>query len=79
MTFGLDNIWGYDPVTLRRTTQFMAYGQGMTDPKQLDALVDQPPFTRMPPYALRWFASRICSRGALNRWLSPRSARRCRG
>jgi hypothetical protein len=51
MIYGIDNIWGYDPVVLRRTVQFMAYSQGMTNSKQLDELVDQPPFHQLPPYA----------------------------
>ncbi len=48
----MDNIWGYDPVVLRRTLEFLAYGQGVTDSKQLDKLVDQTPFSRLPPYAV---------------------------
>jgi hypothetical protein len=51
MIYGIDNIWGYDPVVLKRTVQFIAYSQGMTDPKALDELVDQPPIHTLPPYA----------------------------
>ena len=46
--YGLDNVAGYDPVALRRYAEFMTYGQGRTDPAQIDAAVDVPPVVRVP-------------------------------
>jgi len=46
---GFDNVWGYDPVVLRRTGEFIAYGQGMRTRRQLDELTDVPVFSGLPP------------------------------
>jgi hypothetical protein len=49
MLDGFDNVWGYDPLVLRRTGEFIAYGQGMRTRRQLDELSDVPVFSGLPP------------------------------
>ena len=71
MTLGYRDLWGYDPLVLRRYAQFIAASQG-EDPDAADQFVS---FTRMPPVfgmlRLRYFFEKAPNRPPVLRFDDP--------